>query len=203
MPCCPLSSYFAAHVLLYYDALSNMGPVRNDLQRTTCLAVSATKGATWTRPSLGLVEFNGSRDNNIVWPLNNSAHSPGTVFWDPHGPPSARIKMVASAFSPSISPLDPYTLQLSCMPQTAYAASAATTVSSFLDGFALCLYACVHRLGSWHIRRKSRRAGYVGVQRRRVWRAFQPGGGSVPWLRQPGRRAVRPGARQVRRVPEG
>ena len=67
------------HLLLYYDALSNMGPVKNDLQRTTCLAVSASKGATWTRPRLGLVEFNGSRDNNIVWPLNNSAHSPGAV----------------------------------------------------------------------------------------------------------------------------
>ena len=24
-------------------------------------------GITWTRPSLGLFEFNGSKDNNIVW----------------------------------------------------------------------------------------------------------------------------------------
>ncbi len=35
-------------------------------QRVVCYAES-TDGLTWTRPSLGLVEWEGSQDNNIVW----------------------------------------------------------------------------------------------------------------------------------------
>jgi hypothetical protein len=42
---------------------------------------------TWRRPSLGLVEFDGSRDNNLV---DMSPH--GTVFKDPIAPPEERYK---------------------------------------------------------------------------------------------------------------
>jgi hypothetical protein len=44
---------------------------------------------TWRRPSLGLVEYNGSRDNNLV---DMSPHA--TVFKDPAAPPPERYKSV-------------------------------------------------------------------------------------------------------------
>ena len=37
-----------------------------DGHELTCYAES-TDGITWEKPSLGLVEFNGSKDNNIIW----------------------------------------------------------------------------------------------------------------------------------------
>jgi hypothetical protein len=46
-------------------------PVQGSLER--CLAVSQDGGATWTKPSLGLVRFNGSYDNNIL-PINGTNH---------------------------------------------------------------------------------------------------------------------------------
>ncbi|MGQ9731872.1 MAG: hypothetical protein ACUVX8_11460 [Candidatus Zipacnadales bacterium] len=45
-------------------------------------------GRHWTRPNLGLVEFEGSRENNLL----DSA--PGTVFIDPSAPPEERYKWV-------------------------------------------------------------------------------------------------------------
>ena len=85
------------HVLLYYDSLTSDGPVKNDIQRVTCLAISSDGGNTFMRPDLGLVAFNGSRHNNIVWPLNKTSHSPGTVFMDPNPnvPADERYKMIA------------------------------------------------------------------------------------------------------------
>ena len=43
----------------------------------TCLAQSQD-GVTWTRPSLGLFEFNGSKDNNIIWTGQKKA------YWESH-----------------------------------------------------------------------------------------------------------------------
>ena len=54
-----------------------------------CLAVSED-GAAWTKPDLGVVEFDGSTRNNIV------ARGPGLtgyVFEDPSAPPGERFKM--------------------------------------------------------------------------------------------------------------
>ena len=53
-------------------------------------------GITWTRPSLGLFEFNGSKDNNIVW-VGPGAHNLG-VFKDenPAAPAAERYKAVGS-----------------------------------------------------------------------------------------------------------
>jgi hypothetical protein len=45
-------------------------------------------GMNWRKPELGLVEFEGSRKNNVI-NLN-----PGTVFKDPSAPPSERYKGV-------------------------------------------------------------------------------------------------------------
>ena len=87
-----LKEVYSTHVLMYYDAFSVNGPVKDDIQRCTCLAVSSDGGWTFTKPRLGLVSFNGSFDNNIVMPLNKTSWSSGTVFMDenPAAPPSER-----------------------------------------------------------------------------------------------------------------
>ncbi len=65
----------------------------------TCLAVS--KDAThWTRPSLGLIEFEGSKANNIVWTGPNKAYSESHNFspfidTNPACKPSERYKAVS------------------------------------------------------------------------------------------------------------
>lgn len=60
----------------------------------TCLAQSAD-GITWTKPDLGLFDFNGSRQNNIVW-AGEGAHN-FTTFKDPRPgcDPAARYKALA------------------------------------------------------------------------------------------------------------
>ena len=56
----------------------------------TCLATSEN-GIRWERPSLGLVEFNGSRDNNILPEKENLPRAPG--FLDLHeSDPAKRFK---------------------------------------------------------------------------------------------------------------
>lgn len=55
-------------------------------------------GITWTRPKLGLFEYDGSRDNNIIWTAGYAAHN-FTPFKDlkPDCPSDARYKAWASA----------------------------------------------------------------------------------------------------------
>lgn len=60
-----------------------------DATQYLCLAFS-TDGVNWTKPDLGLIEFNGSKHNNIVG-INIS----GTVFIDPFDEPTRRYKMWA------------------------------------------------------------------------------------------------------------
>jgi hypothetical protein len=58
-----------------------------------CYAES-TDGLRWTKPALGLVEVNGSRDNNVIYG-DNAVDA--TVMLDPHDPdPSRRFKMFRS-----------------------------------------------------------------------------------------------------------
>ncbi|MGQ9579574.1 MAG: hypothetical protein ACUVT8_01355 [Armatimonadota bacterium] len=62
-------------------------------QENICVALSKD-GVTWTRPSLGIVEYKGSRDNNIVWTgLGAHAFAP---FKDtnPNASPDERYKAV-------------------------------------------------------------------------------------------------------------
>jgi hypothetical protein len=62
----------------------------------TCLAESAD-GIHWTRPDLGLLEFQGSKQNNIVW-IGDESHD-FSPFRDPNPacPPEARYKTITSA----------------------------------------------------------------------------------------------------------
>jgi len=54
-----------------------------------CYAVSKD-GLTWTKPSLGIIEFQGSKDNNLI--IDDIVNS--SVFIDPHGKPEHRYKLV-------------------------------------------------------------------------------------------------------------
>lgn len=49
-------------------------------------------GLNWHRPDLGIVEWNGSRANNIV---NLFGTDGGSVFIDPSAPPAERYKLIA------------------------------------------------------------------------------------------------------------
>lgn len=82
---------------LYYETWSTKGTF-------VCLATSSD-GERWERPKLGLIEVDGSRENNIVW----RADGESVVFLDPHGKPEERFKMIAMGHWP-----DPKTGGLYC-----------------------------------------------------------------------------------------
>ena len=63
--------------------------VENDRGDLTCYAESED-GLVWTKPSLGIFEFNGNADNNIVWDLHGAS-----VFRDAEEPdPRKRYKAI-------------------------------------------------------------------------------------------------------------
>ena len=65
-----------------------------------CYATSRD-GITWRKPELGLVDYEGSKDNNIVW---RGPHGAG-VFKDPYDPdPKRRYKTIFQGLSVSVSP---------------------------------------------------------------------------------------------------
>ena len=74
-------------IRLYYCAI---GP---DQRFRLCLATS-TDGVAFERPSLGVVEFEGSTDNNIVFEPDPGSHYAGTVFIDPTAPEAERYKLI-------------------------------------------------------------------------------------------------------------
>lgn len=77
----------------YYGVPKKGGP-------RLCHAVS-TDGVSWERPHLGRVEFDGSRDTNIVL----SQFREGAVFLDPVAEPSRRFKTLAGMGGRRPSPL--------------------------------------------------------------------------------------------------
>ena len=60
-----------------------------------CYATSKD-GIHWVKPSLGIIEFQNSKENNIVFAGTSRTAYAGqsTVFRDPHGPSGARFKLV-------------------------------------------------------------------------------------------------------------
>ncbi len=60
-----------------------------------CFARSAD-GRTWEKPELGLIEYQGSKDNNIV--LTGTVET--TVFLDPAAPPEQRFKALSAMYWP-------------------------------------------------------------------------------------------------------
>jgi hypothetical protein len=101
-------------VLLYYGTVirigdtfhmwynGNHGPELNTFnrERTQCVLCYATSkdGIHWVKPVLGLVEFNGSKNNNIVDLGIPTLWSTGAVLYDPEDKdPSRRFKIAVEA----------------------------------------------------------------------------------------------------------
>lgn len=80
----------------WYDARLTGEPQKTtvDQERVMELSGSAlayaesTDGWNWTKPTLDVLSYNGSRANNLVSPSNNG----GSVFRDDHGPADERYK---------------------------------------------------------------------------------------------------------------
>ena len=72
---------------LYYGATGEDG-------RSICLATS-TNGVDWERPSIGLVEYGGNKDNNLL-----IRGFTGSVFVDPNGSADARYKLIGEDRTP-------------------------------------------------------------------------------------------------------
>ncbi len=68
-------------------------------EQVACYAESRD-GIHWSRPSLGLIEFEGSKDNNIVWSGNRAGAHNFSPFKDgnPDAPDSQRYKAVGSGY---------------------------------------------------------------------------------------------------------
>jgi hypothetical protein len=68
------------------------------------MMVTSTDGVHWDRPSFGLIESFGSRDNNYVTPMSDlfagRAICGATVFLDPTSPPEERFKAVGPHYFP-------------------------------------------------------------------------------------------------------
>ena len=84
--------YTAASLLTEGEVVPEMHPA------VTCMAESRD-GIVWSRPSLGLYEFNGSRENNIV--LTGSSGCCFAPFKDsnPDAPASERYKAVEASYA--------------------------------------------------------------------------------------------------------
>lgn len=64
-------------------------------KETTCYAESKD-GITWTRPKLGIVEFNGSKDNNLILIGEGCTNFSPFKDTNPNCPPESRYKALAS-----------------------------------------------------------------------------------------------------------
>ncbi len=82
-------------IRMYYRGHFPLGESGGDLghTQTTNLAISAD-GIHFERPSLGLVEFAGSKDNNVVWRGVQSHNMVVFIDGTPSTPPSERFKAV-------------------------------------------------------------------------------------------------------------
>ena len=65
-----------------------------DRHTVVCYAESSD-GISWERPSLGLVEFQGSRDNNIIWDRDGSHNFAPFKDTNPDCDPDARYRALA------------------------------------------------------------------------------------------------------------
>jgi len=90
---------------LYYRA---SGPPTGTAQDSSSVRIMAwsytamaesTDGIHWTKPDLGVVEFQGSRRNNLVWPVDGQPGSDLFPFKDsnPEAPADERYKALANA----------------------------------------------------------------------------------------------------------
>ena len=81
---------------LYYITGMALGAedIETDTGRSRVCMIETRDGITWTRPSLGIHEWNGSTDNNIVMTSDEHLFDNFLVFWDenPDCPAEERVK---------------------------------------------------------------------------------------------------------------
>jgi len=79
-----------------FDFTANK-PLREDV---TCM-MESKDGITWVRPNVGIFDFEGTKENNIVWMGDSAIHN-FTPFKDgnPAAPPEARYKAIAEKRAP-------------------------------------------------------------------------------------------------------
>ena len=75
---------------LYYPASSGGSNPEGEYEpQITVMAYAESEdGSSWTKPTIGHVEFEGSTENNIAFPAS------GTIFKDENGAPDQRYKLV-------------------------------------------------------------------------------------------------------------
>jgi len=78
---------------MWYDAWDE------ENQWRLCYATSQD-GIHWVRPSLGVIEYRGSRDNNIVFERLTGGYHAGSVFKDPSAPSWKRYKYIYGGGEP-------------------------------------------------------------------------------------------------------
>jgi hypothetical protein len=76
----------------HYDEATKKGAHKE----VTCYAESRD-GITWVKPKLGLLEFNGSKDNNIILMGDGASNFAPFKDTNPNCPPGSRYKALASA----------------------------------------------------------------------------------------------------------
>jgi len=80
---------------LWYDSFAS--DYKSDADDRLCYAVS-DDGLHWEKPELGLIEFQGSKKNNIVLEdIGGDGYHGGTVFIDPSARPEERYKILYQA----------------------------------------------------------------------------------------------------------
>ncbi|MSU66588.1 MAG: hypothetical protein EXS38_10915 [Opitutus sp.] len=92
---------------LYYRGAGNSGDPReagNDRHSEThpmsVCCVESRDGVNWTRPNLGLVEFRGSKDNNIVWMGQEAMSFYPFLDTNPDARPAERYKAAGVGILP-------------------------------------------------------------------------------------------------------
>ena len=88
----------SSHAGYTFPSLLEPGEVPIPEHEQVACYVESKDGIHWTRPSLGLIEFEGSKDNNIVWIGNQNGGHNFAPFKDgnPAAPASQRYKAVGS-----------------------------------------------------------------------------------------------------------
>jgi hypothetical protein len=81
---------------MFYRAMDFDPKTKKYTKEKTAYAESAD-GIRWARPSLGIVEFNGSKENNLIWSDYESHNFTPFIDTNPNCPPDARYKAVGGA----------------------------------------------------------------------------------------------------------
>ncbi len=87
---------FSVNTVLYEDGRYRLwynASKVDDVEKNYVCYAESNDGFTWERPALGLVEYQGSKQNNIISP--SGVHHLQSVFVDPVAPPEERYKAIA------------------------------------------------------------------------------------------------------------